>query len=236
LDSACICGRDGFEGAKARTTQASWCAHRTCHCVYSVRRRPRFPFETIRLSIRRCQNGWRKYESPRHIPMAGTKQEQRLPVLRSKGHTRFPTGGPAVTGRVLTDDATIRPSRLITGTPKCTCRRYDAVRHIWHLGTGYFQHCLHDFTVERRFLDHVFRVRKRLPQTLLCRQRQPFLFDEINDLRQTDRRKQNIVTSSGCISMKRRAATERLGFLSKYQRAAWVSATPAITVPARQSC
>ena len=63
---------------------------------------------------------------------------------------------------VFTDDDRIRPSRLMTGTPKCMPVAATILSGI--SGAGHLQHSFHDLAIEWRFLDHIFRVCQRILQ------------------------------------------------------------------------
>lgn len=136
---------------------------------------------------------------------------------------------------VRTLEARIFPSRLMTGTPKYSRRCNDAIRHVCDSIARNLPHGLNDLRVKGSFLDHVFMIRQSLLQFFVRRRRQAPFLGQVDDLGQADWGENNFVPGRRSVSMNARAGSQRSGLLSKYHRAACVSATPAITERPRQN-
>jgi hypothetical protein len=73
-------------------------------------------------------------------------------------------------------------------------RRYDPVEQVGNIPARHLPHSLDDLPIKGSFLDYVFMVSKSILQLFIRRNWQAIFLGQVDDLRQTNRRKNNSVS------------------------------------------
>lgn len=109
------------------------------------------------------------------------------------------------------------------------CRGDNPVGHVRDVHAWYLAHRFHYLTGKRSFSENEIGIVERLSQLCVRRCWEATFLHKIDNLGQADRREHDVMTGAGSVIHEPARDPDRRGFLSKYQSAVWVSATPAIT-------